>query len=671
MDITYYFSDKKSNEDFIDYTSLKKNIANGLTDEKINILEYSYMIKFIKNKGEIVNMKWMIELLNKLNNKNVLIDSTKIFNILEYNNEHLNIGTDKIINGLVETGQIKEYSDDQKKTISSVTNFLTEYRETVFGLYGYAGTGKTTTIVELTSYFLKKGLIKSIAYTAPTNKAVSVIKAKFRHHIKDILEYKTQIIGNNDGENIDDMLERLHKLYINIDFITIHRLLGYKNDFDNDGEKIFFQKGDTCIKDYQVILIDECSMLPQQMIVQLFNDVREIKRSVGDNFMNVPKLIFTGDRAQLNAVNETSNILFDQNNIVNSSDHMLNMAISEIVNMKSVIMKQVMRSKMDNIINLCINTRQWLEGEIKYPESRKYVGNGVYIYKKLDGINKTDSKWFKKYLENFNNDANTLLTSNIILTWTNKQCDEYNNMVRKKMFHGKTIVEKFEVGDILMLSDFYILDELKSKIDKDTNNRFYTSEQIKIVQVERTQKQCIKFSDSLPRSINKLKNFTVLENRFKNMVKNINMNTKRNYNIWKLYVNKLGDIILPNDNDTVYIIMVTEDSSEKVLNDEKLYCANAIKKFRGTLLSEFRTQAKTIDKIIIRQLWREWNKIFIEPFAKVSYGCSITTHKSQSSTYAIVFIDVDDILRNNSQNEAKRCLYTALTRASKEVHLLV
>ena len=218
-----------------------------------------------------------------------------------------------------------------------------------------------------------------------------------------------------------------------------------------------------------------------------------------------------------------------------------------------------------------------------------------------------------------------------------------------------------------MLSDFYILDELNSKTNKDS--RFYTSEQIKIIQIEKTVKQCSKFSEGLPKSINRLKNHMVLENKFGTLVKNLNSHTKRNYNIWKLYVNKLSDVV--SEESIPCGISVIEDKSEENLGNEKLYCANAIKKFRGMMLSEFKTQIKTIDKIIIRQLWREWNKIFIEPFAKVNYGCAITTHKSQSSTYSTVFIDVDDILNNNSQNEAKRCLYTALTRASNEVHLLI
>lgn len=46
-----------------------------------------------------------------------------------------------------------------------------------------------------------------------------------------------------------------------------------------------------------------------------------------------------------------------------------------------------------------------------------------------------------------------------------------------------------------------------------------------------------------------------------------------------------------------------------------------------------------------------------------------TVHKSQGSTYQKVFIDVDDIARNNKWYEVARLMYVAITRASLEVHL--
>lgn len=45
-----------------------------------------------------------------------------------------------------------------------------------------------------------------------------------------------------------------------------------------------------------------------------------------------------------------------------------------------------------------------------------------------------------------------------------------------------------------------------------------------------------------------------------------------------------------------------------------------------------------------------------------------TVHKSQGSTYRKVFIDVNDIGRNNRWYEVARLMYVAITRASHEVH---
>jgi exodeoxyribonuclease V len=80
---------------------------------------------------------------------------------------------------------------------------------------------------------------------------------------------------------------------------------------------------------------------------------------------------------------------------------------------------------------------------------------------------------------------------------------------------------------------------------------------------------------------------------------------------------------------------------------------------------------KKIDNEIIRPLWRQWNKLFIDQFANVNYGNSHSVHKSQGSSFYNVFVDSDDILNNPNQEEAKRCIYTAFTRSSNELHILI
>ena len=138
-------------------------------------------------------------------------------------------------------------------------------------------------------------------------------------------------------------------------------------------------------------------------------------------------------------------------------------------------MTEIIRSNLTNVINLCFNIRELIDNIVKCPQINKFVGNGVYIYKKDNKIQKTESEWFKKYIS-----YNNSMDSNIILAWTNKQCNTYNETIRKIMFKHKSVINKYEIGDILILNDFYIMDEIKNTAEK-KQDKFYTSEQIKII----------------------------------------------------------------------------------------------------------------------------------------------------------------------------------------------
>ncbi|AYV75955.1 MAG: UvrD-family helicase [Terrestrivirus sp.] len=96
-----------------------------------------------------------------------------------------------------------------------------------------------------------------------------------------------------------------------------------------------------------------------------------------------------------------------------------------------------------------------------------------------------------------------------------------------------------------------------------------------------------------------------------------------------------------------------------------------IKKFRKEMNQEYTESIRRVDKEIIRPLWRHHNKLFVDQFANVNYGNSHSVHKSQGSSFYNVFVDTDDILNNKNEDEAKRCIYTAFTRSSNELHILV
>jgi hypothetical protein len=653
------------------------SLLNYLNNEKkegnINKLLKKYNLNNITINSNIININILIELLNKniLDINDLEIIKNTYNNLFLLNNNKLELNTN-IYNNLIINKYIN-FSNSQKKGLNKIYNFLTTDTKHIYNLYGYAGTGKTTMLIEFIVYLLENKFINTVALTAPTNKAVNIMKSKFRYHLKRLIN-----LQNNESNNLsyDELLDILKTKNIKVDFITLHKLLNYTNDYDNNGEKIFFKNKKSNINKYDLVIIDECSMISYTMMDSIFEEI--------NNKQKVPKIILTGDICQLPPVNEKKSIIFlnlynniklkniltynDVNKYITTKninyDDFINNLEKKLLNIDYYLLTDVVRTKNKNIVNLCYNIREWIENIIKCPIIQNYVGNGVYVYKN-DG-DKNKSLWFNKYIEYYNSNN----TSNIILTWTNKQCEYYNNHIRKEIFKNKKTINKYEIGDILILNDFYVLDELQQNNiqdkNKDKSNIFYTSEQIKIINLEEKNKKSVLFSCNSDEKIYEKIDKKII-NKFIKFINNINNYLSKEYMCWKMHVNKINEL---SDNNNLYIIYVIHDSCSKILENNKLKVLEDIKKLKKELnnMSEF---TSLIEDIIFKQLWKDYNKIFIEPFANVNIGSCITCHKAQASTYSNVFIDSDDILNNKNSEEAKRCIYTALSRASNEIHILI
>jgi ATP-dependent exoDNAse (exonuclease V) alpha subunit len=119
-------------------------------------------------------------------------------------------------------------------------------------------------------------------------------------------------------------------------------------------------------------------------------------------------------------------------------------------------------------------------------------------------------------------------------------------------------------------------------------------------------------------------------------------------------------------------LIVIDDSDLERYEKFKNETSVAIKNFSRQLLNQYRTAPKQIERCIVKPLWKQWNKIFVESFASVNYGYSITCHKAQGSSFFDVYVDLHDILLNTQRPvEAKKCAYTAATRTSNELNILI
>lgn len=678
-------------------TSFMNKLSGFLNDGTIEMTEYVFLKDFIKNNGTICKAQRFHNILAKVND-NDFVEMAKVlfpylYDIVDYSGK---IKIDELVDSIEKHNQGKMiFTQDQKNGIEGLCNFLYDSNLKTFGIYGYAGTGKTTTITKLVHYLIFHRYINSVVFSAPTNKAVNVIKSKFRNDLEELVEKKL-CVNYDQNASFDSIIDKLKEIGITIDFMTIHKLLNYQNDYNIEGQKVFIKAGSSSVKNYDLVIIDECSMIPCQIVADIFEDA--YKNNIHDD--KISKICFLGDPAQIPPVNEKISAIFAKNEsdfdfklftqlsknqetglsnysgldeqLVKLTEARFQNFKNYVLEMKYIVLKHVMRSNDNNVVGLCNEVRSWVLEEIKAPMSYKFKGDKVYFYKCPKNSKgekmKTYNEWVKKYIDYLQSHGDLQHGSNIILTWTNKQSDEYNDTIRKAIY-GKQKLNKFEIGDILILTDFYNIKETQIIDHDNKSKRFYTSEQIKITKIDHVMKGIAEFTEKLPTN-RKIKNLHDITEKYIKTIRAINKNTIRKYNSWKLHVQKLTDVVVKQDPET-HILYVIDDNSAELLKNDKLKASNEIKKLRDYYKSVHKENISTIENIIIRPLWREFNEKLVDTFANVNTAMSITVHKSQGSNFYNVFVDADDILKNNKIDEAKRAFYTALTRVSNELHILI
>lgn len=691
----------------------KEILSECVKNKTMSLLEHSYFLDYWESGGTIVNSNWLIEIVNRQNNeklcRSIKEHFSNIYKKLKGKNE-IKLISSHLGKDIVENKKDTiEFTKDQKKIINEIFDFLPDFNKRSYGAYGYAGTGKTTTIVEILSFLLITKMIKSVAFTAPTNQAVDVIKSRFRPYLKEIYNaYSSKELDQNF--NFDDVTERMYEFKVKIDFITIHKLLKFEREYDLDGITFVKNKAGSLISSYEVVIIDECSMIPVTLAEHIFNELRLAVKKDSSSYKKVPKVIFLGDKAQLPPVGETVSVIFAKSNkdlsldefkkLVldsneNDNDTNINqqndtmdacvntfkdlkkdqmtvrydMLMADVLSMPNRTLKKVMRSKLPEVTDVCYQIRLWTLGEVKEPKLAEYIKGGVKAYRFIKGNSKLKSQWFEKCLDQHKNGKNY----NIILTWTNNQADEYNKAIRNTLFRnsgGK--IDRFMEGDILMLNKFYNMDDGNvSYVGEESNDKkFYTSEQIKVVKVEQVIKSIPNFVVNLSKKAQKVANINHYETKLKQSVDKINKSTKRNYLCWKLTVTKNKDLNHSKKTE-LNVIFVIHEKYEKLYETDKTLAQYEIRNLSSSLLTKFKDKASAIDTHIIKPLTKDYYTKMEEPFANVSYGYAITCHKAQGSNFYNTFVDVDDILKNIKQSESKHCFYTAVTRTSNEMHLLI
>lgn len=283
-------------------------------------------------------------------------------------------------------------------------------------LRGFAGTGKTYLISRLIHALGNSGL--SVAVAAPTNKAVRVLREKI---VEAGIDMPTESIDAKDWRKSGPG----HW----IEFGSIHSLLGLQLTDREDGTQECKSARDPSLHEYDLAIIDECSMIGSD----LFSRIVVAKRRC--------LILFVGDPAQLPPI---------------ESGEAISPTFSKVS--FEVTLNEVVRQARDNpIIQLSLLLRQAIEAERRI--------DAQAIQAALPPINTHPSaalvNGWPETIVNFALFEIRAGRDARVLAFTNAAVMTYNHAIHEAL-HGRTEFQFVPGEPVIAHSacDAYVLDDL-------------------------------------------------------------------------------------------------------------------------------------------------------------------------------------------------------------------
>jgi exodeoxyribonuclease-5 len=283
---------------------------------------------------------------------------------------------------LLPSGKIITFNDEQFEGIKRIKQWL-KTGNTFFTLAGYAGTGKTTIIKKVLEAY-RYGVVVS----APTHKAKKVIMST----------------TGKEGQ-------------------TLHGLLGLRPDVDldnfNPNDPKFNPIAVPKIADYNFVIIDEASMINQELYDLIIEKTKDTRT----------KVLFMGDPAQIPPVGEKASVVFMQDQT--KEFHQL-----------TKIERQNDTNPLAFIYDALRNNLDTLDGGFLRKSNVNELGEGVIFT-----VNKMSFRKaiLEKYLsEEFKKDTDFCK----VIAWKNDTVMLSNSIIREQLLGKNTDI--IEVGDLLM-----------------------------------------------------------------------------------------------------------------------------------------------------------------------------------------------------------------------------
>jgi hypothetical protein len=323
-----------------------------------------------------------------------------------------------------------QLNEGQKSALLLMLRFVGKRDRNMFVLKGYAGTGKSFLINRFIKEVIKTKSFREIAITAPTNKAVKVLRR---------------------GSTLD----------IHVRFCTIHSLLGLTQKINSTGHISFTadKKNKSTISRISLLIVDETSMLSDDLFRLLQDEVEKHKGAL--------RIIFVGDGCQIPPVNKVDCIPFKR-------------GLSEGYSEEGYTLTEIMRQAKGNpILEAAYNIRE----NLKDPYCTKDVKtDNNYLATGFIGTQVLDSKKGETDLLtnlsiaftgiHFNSDADYAK----VIAWTNATVKKYNTIIRNMIFNNP--IDKIVAGDKLIAN---------SPIMQKNEIIFNTSDELEVISVTKKE----------------------------------------------------------------------------------------------------------------------------------------------------------------------------------------
>ena len=489
----------------------------------------------------------------------------------------------------------KGLNAQQRKAFDGITSWLlagtacndeSEARNPIYlslaGLFGFAGTGKTFTLQRVAQYLITKR--KKVCFTAPTHKAVQVLKR----------------MATNLG--------------ISVECMTIHKLLGLTIERNHDGRQILQSNGNDKSYKYDLVVIDECSMVTGQLMdfVPQRTDT---------------KFLFTGDPCQLPPV-ENEAPSGEETPFTKLSPTFTSIALYWSLT-------DVVRNS-GAILNYCTNIRNNI--------SQKSLPRKQFARSKFEGL--SSNEWYKDLIESFTHGSQNPDEVRA-LAWSNNRVQALNLMIREAIYGAKA--EPYQVGERLVAKDLIEAD--------------FDSCQAKLNDAYEAPKSPYNRNDDekWATGSTSILMYSCAECTVQDVTFHEVMLSGEYWKLWELQVETdLGDVAIVN---------LVDDS-------EKAHVTSYFGKWKKSIIAmpnQTEIERKT-RKMEWARFYQQMHWIGVTPkgnsfMRQLQYAFALTVHQSQGSTFNRVFSDESNIFGCQDVTLRNQLLYVASSRASDGLFL--